>query len=90
LQEIQEATESHYINGRPLHHLPSVGEISDGQSMIFVTEYSTFATMAPETIQAIFKRRHILVLSCPLPSEDFQTNTMKKYANVHMNRDILG
>ena len=92
LQEIQECVESDYVEGRPRHHLPSAREIepSEGQSIIFVTNYSTFSDMPTNVVQDIFKTRHILVLDCPLPSEEFNTKTMRRITNVNTKREIQG
>jgi hypothetical protein len=95
LREIHQAVESLYVNGRPLHHLPSARSVvynpdDRNQSSIFVVEYADFCKMAAVVIQDIFSKRHILVIGCPLPPEDFNCETLSHFGNLDSMRDIQG
>jgi hypothetical protein len=59
--------EQGYVDGKPLHHLPSARdrEWAQGQSRIFVVEYDEYSRMSTQEVQRIFRDRHILVINQP-------------------------
>jgi hypothetical protein len=91
---MQESIESNYVDGRPLHHLPSARfsavDTAAAQSSIFVVGYSDFMKLPPATIQEIFSHRHIMVLGTPLQDEGFNLDTLDQFANIEQIISIQG
>jgi hypothetical protein len=95
LRDIQANVEDLFVNGRPLHHLDSARKIefnhSDPhQSSVFIVEYHDFVKMSTETLQLIFKHRHILVLNTPSERPTFSLNSLCKLGSIDTVRRIHG
>jgi hypothetical protein len=76
LESIQKSIESLYVDGRPLHHLPTARNFDfdpfdSHQSSVFVVDFPTFVKMSADALQDIFKDRHILVLNTPMKEQEF-------------------
>jgi hypothetical protein len=95
LIDIQKSVESLYHDGRPLHHQPNSQKREWDpkdhlQSSIFVTKYKEFKKLTPVDIQEIFCHRHILVLGCPLPSEQFSLEVLSEIACLNILQEVQG
>src|ERR1700741_1613093 len=71
LQNVQELVESHYVNGRPRHHLPAARDpqYTPGCSMFFIVDFVDFMKMPATQIHIIARDWHIVVEN--IPQEDF-------------------
>lgn len=89
---MQDGIESAYVDGRPLHHLPSAQSISleAQQSSVFVVDYIKFTQMTAYQIQSVFRDRHILVLNCPVPAEEFSLKTLEQFGSLKKTIHVQG
>lgn len=92
LEQVQDLVESHYIDGRPRHHLPSARNVvmESGASIFFIVEFPDFVEMEIQTIQDVFRHRNIVVRN--VPQRDFQwcLETLSLVGGLYQSRDIQG
>jgi hypothetical protein len=96
LRDLQKNIESLYVNGQPLHHLPSARlvefdpEASSEFSLIFVVDYAQFVQLDPLVIQDIFRKRHILITGIPYEKESFDEDSLSIFGDIDRPREITG
>jgi hypothetical protein len=97
LTEIYDSVKSHYLDGTPLHHLPSASnpDLNDAadrpnRSSIFVISYPDFVAMPPLKLQQIFRHRHILVSDVPNPPEEFSERNIAALGAYERVRNVQG
>jgi hypothetical protein len=66
-------------------------EFDPDASSIFVVPHSDFRSMDPQTIQNIFRHRHILVLGVPMEEEvSFDEGSLSLFGDIDRPREITG
>jgi len=92
LQRVQNLVESHYVDGRPRHHLPSARSLvrEPGASMFFIVEFADFVKMSTQTIQDVFRHRNIIVRNFPQRRFEWSLDTLSLVGELYQGRDIQG
>jgi hypothetical protein len=85
---LSQAVEKSFIDGNPLHHLPSASDVNvppndPHVSLIFVVDGSTFTSMAPQLRHNVFRQRHILISkSNALPCLTFNEHGLEELGDL--------
>ncbi|MDT7543775.1 MAG: hypothetical protein QOE33_3688 [Acidobacteriota bacterium] len=91
-KDLQQNIESGYVDGKPLHHLPSARSVKHlpDASSVFVVEHADFIAMTPGNIQNIFRDRHILVTGVPQEEQHFDEESLSIFGDIDLPREING
>ena len=95
ITKLQDAVESLYVDGKPMHHLPTARQEKwdEGdriQSSIFVIDYPDLIHKDAKTLQKIFQHRHILVLNTPQQEETFSLMALSKLGRLDRIIEMQG
>ena len=92
LAEVFEMVQANYVQGRPLHHLPTARSktYDPSGSSIFVTPWASFKAMSVKEIQDVFRHRHILVLDAPVEQVKFDRDGLETLGSLHLSRTVQG
>ena len=92
LQNVQELVESHYVNGRPRHHLPAARDpqYTPGCSMFFIVDFVDFMKMPAAQIHIIARDRHIVVENVPQEDFSWSRESLSRFGLLSQLREIQG
>jgi hypothetical protein len=92
LKNVHELVESHYVGGRPRHHLPSARnpELTPGCSVFFIIDFVEFMSMPAPVIHRIARHRHIVVQNVPQDDFSWSRASLSRLGHLSSLREIQG
>lgn len=92
MKNVQELVESHYVNGRPRHHLPEARQTTytPNSSVFFIVDYCDFMRLKGSEIHRIARDRHIVVTKVPQEDFSWSRETLSELGSLTQFREIQG
>jgi hypothetical protein len=92
LQNVQELVESHYVNGRPCHHLPAARDpkFTPGCSVFFIVDFVDFMKMPATDIHVIVCDWHIVIENVPQEDFSWSRESLSQFGLLSQLREIQG
>jgi hypothetical protein len=92
LKNVQDLVESHYVNGRPHHHLPAARDptYTPGSSVFFIIDFPDFMKMPASDIHAIARDRHIVVENVAQDDFSWSQESLSRLGLLSQLREIQG
>jgi hypothetical protein len=92
LNKINQVVTSRFVNGSPLHRLPSARalEYDPKGSSVFVCEWSDFQKHDAATVQRIFRDRHVLIRNGPVEKVEFSLEGLEVLGSLSAEVNVQG